>query len=118
VYVTDGEGGGAFLSLANDTLVVTAEHHERLFGSALAWLRAPATESSATREDSKNVVDLGNSCEEKSKKCFILYVRSSVFTIDHKCIIYCNVKYVNTQYLSLFYRSSKISNDERMIWKL
>ena len=61
VYVTDEQGGEAPLSMANDTLVVSAEYHDQLFGSTLAWLRASALEKSAIRVDSKNVIDLGNS---------------------------------------------------------
>jgi hypothetical protein len=71
VYVTDDQDGGAPSSMANDTLVVTAERHNQLFGSTLAWLRASALENSAIRADSKNLVFLGNSPAEKSKKCSI-----------------------------------------------
>ena len=61
VYVTDEHGEGAPMSTANDTLVVTAEHHDNLFGGALAWLRTNALESSAIQADSKNVLHFGNS---------------------------------------------------------
>ena len=70
-YVTDEQGGGASWSMDDNTLVVTAAHHDRLFGSTLAWLRASALENSAIRSDSQKIVDLGNSPAGKSKKCSI-----------------------------------------------
>ena len=79
VYVTNEQGqgqeGGAPSSMKNNMLVVTPEHHDQLFGSTLAWLRASALEveleNSAIQAESKDVVNLKASPALKSRKCSI-----------------------------------------------
>ena len=53
LYVCGNQSGGASSCMDTDTLIVTVEHHAKLFGSTLAWLRAAAPEDSATRLDAK-----------------------------------------------------------------
>ena len=48
LYICDNQSGGAPSCIVMDTLNVKVEHPVKLFGSALAWLRAAALEDSAT----------------------------------------------------------------------
>jgi hypothetical protein len=107
VYVTDEQGGGAPSSMANDSLVVTAECHDQLFGRTLAWLRASALENSAIRSDSRNVVDVGKILPQENRRNVPFRsserecVRKSYITDDES--ITDNVKYENMYYFFYYF---------------